>query len=328
MKQLMILLLLCLGSYSAAVSQVTSQAPQYYYAPPFDDTALIFYGNGGVGFNQQYNLAGIDYKVYNIYYPRNFKYPPKGKISALYILMYQALTYDSSGYYKFYNSKIRMGTTTRDSFSYDSINKRFIVFDDEKELTTVLQGNPYIFDSTTSPILFGFNHKKWLKIPLQVPFMYNPNKNLVIQSFANFDTLHASCIIESIGFYDSLTLNKIRVISVNDTFGKYFYTNYNSSFSIVGSRLSCIGFDLDTTGVSGVEEVYPTQLSLYPNPTKDYLYLSRIPRPNTAYTITDITGRQLLHGLVKDNVISVQALQPGLYLLRIGTEVLRFVKEE
>jgi len=121
---------------------------------------------------------------------------------------------------------------------------------------------------------------------------------------------------------DSLTLNKVRVAkcSINS---KTFNSNKGTL-----PILPCIGFDIDTIGVSGVDEVINSRLSLYPNPSKDYLYLSTTPSPNTAYTITDITGRQLLQGVVKDNLISVQALQPGLYLLRIGTEVLRFVKEE
>ena len=330
MKQLMILLLLCIGAYYTSFAQATNQVPQYYYAPQFDDSTLYssqysHYG-GGTSFGQ-IPTQQLNTKIYSIYYPSNFKYPPKGKITTLYIWIYYSQTLDSSGLYKFYNSKIRMGTTTRDSIAFDSINKRFTLFDDEKELTTVLQGNPYIFDSTSlqgSPIGFGLNHKKWLKIPLQVPFLYDPLKNLVIQAFTNYDTLHDLCSIIPFAFKDSLTLNMTRLLGVDDTCGKYAH---HASIG-ANSLLACIGFDLDTTGISGVEEIQATSLQLYPNPAKDYLFLSATLRPNTSYTITDIAGRQLLQGVVKDNVISVQTLQHGLYLLRIGTEVLRFVKED
>jgi len=327
MKQLMILLLLCLGSYSAAVSQVTSQAPQYYYAPQFDDTTLAITNNfSSVAFTQGFGISSMpSQKWVCIYYPRNFKYPPKGKITSMYFWIDVAATSDTNGLYKFYNSKIRMGTTTRDSFSYDSINKRFIVFDDEKELTTVLQGNPYIFDSTSlqgSPIGFGLNHKKWLKIPLQVPFLYDPLKNLVIQAFTNYDTLHDLCSIIPFAFKDSLTLNMTRLLGVDDTCGKYAH---HASIG-ANSLLACIGFDLDTTGISGVEEIQATSLQLYPNPAKASIHFSL----KGSYTISTLQGAIVQQG--EGDVANIASLSQGLYIVQLLTKngerlVGRFLKE-
>ncbi len=329
MKQLMLFLLVCIGAYYTSFAQATNQVPQYYYAPQFDDSTLFssqysYYG-GGVGFSE-IPVQGINTKAYSIYYPSNFKYPPKGKITALYIWIYYSQTLDPSGLYKFYNFKIRMGNTSRDSFAYDSINKRYVLFDDENELTTVLQGNPYIFDSTTlqgSPIGFGLNNRKWLKIPLQVPFMYDPNKNLVIETFINRDTLHYLNSIIPYVFIDSLTPNMNRIMSTVATSGKYAYlTNITSG----NSMLSCIGFDLDTTGVSGVEEVYPTQLSLYPNPATATINFSL----KGSYTISTLQGALVQQGEV--DVANITSLSQGLYIVQLLTKngerlVGRFLKE-
>ena len=331
MKQLMILLLLCIGAYYTSFAQATNQVPQYYYAPQFDDSTLFssqysYYG-GGTSFGQ-IPTQQLNTKIYSIYYPSNFKYPPKGKITTLYIWIYYSQTLDSSGLYKFYNSKIRMGTTTRDSIAFDSINKRFTLFDDEKELTTVLQGNPYIFDSTSlqgSPIGFGLNHKKWLKIPLQVPFLYDPNKNLVIQSFYNNDSLlYTNCNIIPFAFIDTLTINKKhRVIVVDATCGKY---GYITTFTTGNSMLSCIGFDLDTTGISGVDEIKTTSLQLYPNPATATIHFSL----KGNYTISTLQGAIVQQG--EGDVANIGNLPQGLYIVQLTTKngerlVGRFLKE-
>jgi hypothetical protein len=319
MKQLLFLIMLCIG----AISTQAQQKPQYYFAPKLDDSAHlgITYFTLGPMFFQTTNTAPTLINQYiAIYEPRNFNYPPKGKITALYLWVYAAYTNFADGKYRFSPFDIRMGTTLRDSFG---IGSNCTLFDEEKDLTTVISGNPYtIPDTTLNP---HYNFRKWIKLPLQVPFMFDPTKNLVVHHKNSNDSnlqQTAPTYIQSLFCFDSLTLNKVRFFGCRAN----LKTVNNGGF--VPTLLPCIGFDLDTTGVSEIEEVINTHLSLYPNPTKDNLYLSATPRPNTAYTITDITGRQLLQGVVKDNVISVQTLQPGLYLLRIGTEVLRFVKEE
>jgi len=327
MKQLMLLLLLCIGSNSAAVSQVTSQAPQYYYAPQFDDTTLAITNNfSSVAFTQGFGISSMpSQKWVCIYYPRNFKYPPKGKITSMYFWIDVAATSDTNGLYEFYNVKWQMGTTTRDSFAYDSINKRFLLFDDEKELTTVLQANPYILDSTSGiPAQSGFKYKKWLKVPLQVPFMFDPNKNLVLQlnNLYVYDTLHGDCNIFVIGCHDSLSLNKYRGIGTPDSSSKYAYI-FNLLYT---SLLPCIGFDLDTTGVSGVEEIQATSLQLYPNPAKASIHFSL----KGSYTISTLQGAIVQQG--EGDVANIASLSQGLYIVQLLTKngerlVGRFLKE-
>jgi hypothetical protein len=66
-------------------------------------------------------------------------------------------------------------------------------------------------------------------------------------------------------------------------------------------------------------------LNIYPNPTKDNLYIAK----NTGvlqYRITDIAGRQLLSGECKA-MINTASLPSGVYLLNIGGTFRKFVKQ-
>jgi hypothetical protein len=153
--------------------------------------------------------------------------------------------------------------------------------------------------------------------------MYDPNKNLVIETFIHRDTLHYLNSIIPYVFIDSLTPNMNRIMSTVATSGKYAYlTNITSG----NSMLSCIGFDLDTTGVSGVEEVYPTQLSLYPNPATATINFSL----KGSYTISTLQGALVQQG--EGDVANITSLSQGLYIVQLLTKngerlVGRFLKE-
>jgi hypothetical protein len=84
-----------------------------------------------------------------------------------------------------------------------------------------------------------------------------------------------------------------------------------------------IGFDIQPNGINDITK--DKKLTVYPNPAKEALYLKNA--EGQAYLITDIAGRVLLQGSMKGRSIDVGALNSGLYLLRIGTETVKFVKE-
>ena len=71
---------------------------------------------------------------------------------------------------------------------------------------------------------------------------------------------------------------------------------------------------------SGVGAVEAGKWQVYPNPAKDELMVSMAGiRATTAYSITDMGGRTVLHGSLQQQVagIAVGTLQPGTYLLRL-----------
>ena len=82
-----------------------------------------------------------------------------------------------------------------------------------------------------------------------------------------------------------------------------------------------------TFSVSGsmtsVEDVQPSNIVVYPNPTQDMLMIQGIEaQPLRVY---DLQGRMLLQQ--EGTQIGVSQLSEGTYLLQIGTQVVRFIKK-
>ena len=82
-----------------------------------------------------------------------------------------------------------------------------------------------------------------------------------------------------------------------------------------------------TFSVSGsmtsVEDVQPSNIVVYPNPTQDVLMIQGIEAQ--ALRVYDLQGRMLL--LQEGTQIGVNQLSEGTYLLQIGTQVVRFIKK-
>ena len=317
MKQLLFLILMCF----LAIPNQAQQKPQYFYAPKLDDSAHFGITYSALGISVIYqntttNLSLIS-KNLTIYEPRNFNYPPKGKITSLYLWVYSANTDYTDGKYRFSPFAIRMGTTLRDSFG---IGPRCKLFDTEKDLTTVIFGSPYTIPDTTLNTYSNF--RKWIKLPLQVPILFDPNKNLVVQfEESNDSTLQqtAPSFIRFLYCIDSLTLNKNRIVKCqinSKTATSGFFQNF----------IPCIGFDLDTTGVSGVDDIKATSLQLYPNPAKTTIHFSL----KGSYTISTLQGAIVQQG--EGDAANIGTLQQGLYMVQLTTKngerlVGRFLKE-
>lgn len=78
----------------------------------------------------------------------------------------------------------------------------------------------------------------------------------------------------------------------------------------------------------------PTQLSLYPNPTSDMVYVESPLLPNATVMILDILGREMFKSQVLDNnrcVMNVRHLPTGMYIVRVigetETTVKTFIKK-
>lgn len=182
---------------------------------------------------------------------------------------------------------------------------------------TVISSNLYIITDTLLPY-------KWFMLPLQVPFYYTHTKNLLLEisvdSSTVMDSLYNGPVIMSAGTYIQ---------------GNYF--NY-TSLSLSGHRDSAnghcssdfrynFGFDLDTT-VNSIDDISKQPLRVYPNPAVHTLSLIYSGNPNTQYQISNITGQVVQIGTVSNHTIDIRHLPRGMYLLRMGYEVVRFFKEE
>lgn len=72
-----------------------------------------------------------------------------------------------------------------------------------------------------------------------------------------------------------------------------------------------------------IDSMPPSQIVIYPNPSHDILYVSGI--ESTDLRVFDLQGRLLL--VEQGNQVTVSSLPIGTYLLQVGTQVVRFIKQ-
>ena len=62
---------------------------------------------------------------------------------------------------------------------------------------------------------------------------------------------------------------------------------------------------------------------VYPNPTKDILYFNQA----SAYEIYDLQGKLIMKSKKPQNSVNTSELKSGIYLIKIGGEIMKFVVE-
>lgn len=72
-----------------------------------------------------------------------------------------------------------------------------------------------------------------------------------------------------------------------------------------------------------IDSMSPSQIVIYPNPSHDILYVSGIEVADLR--VFDLQGRLLL--VEQGNQVTVSSLPIGTYLLQVGTQVVRFIKQ-
>ena len=74
---------------------------------------------------------------------------------------------------------------------------------------------------------------------------------------------------------------------------------------------------------TSTEQIPATSIVVYPNPTHDMLLIRGIEAQ--ALRVYDLQGKMLLHE--HGTQVQVSSLVAGTYLLQIGTQVVRFIKQ-
>lgn len=87
----------------------------------------------------------------------------------------------------------------------------------------------------------------------------------------------------------------------------------------IGSVLYLDDLGVDFYDPTGIKERTDKQASVYifPNPATRTLHFSDLPVGSAQYEIYDKSGRLMMHDVVKENGIDVEALSPGIYLLLV-----------
>lgn len=84
---------------------------------------------------------------------------------------------------------------------------------------------------------------------------------------------------------------------------------------------------LQEDDLSSIDEVDKPVISVYPNPTTDYLYFDTDIASDLDYEVYDLEGRVVLTGKTKNNAISLASLQKGMYIVHLFNEVEKYTNK-
>jgi hypothetical protein len=139
------------------------------------------------------------------------------------------------------------------------------------------------------------------------------------------DSTGSAGAIDTIGGSSNLWGNALTPAMVNSyKFGVcYSVRSFGiCTFAVFDCRVK-VHYSL-TTGLEGVAISKATKV--YPNPAASSLVIESA---GGNYTISDQLGRVVLNGVAanKSTMVDISALNPGLYFIRSGNEVVKFVKQ-
>lgn len=156
--------------------------------------------------------------------------------------------------------------------------------------------------------------KKVLLIPLLLTagWLHADVTNLRIELFAGAESAHALSIIGKI------------VLSTDNL----------CLFDKEGTSLGCTPLDqigkivLYQDEATGIDEAVLSSIQVFPNPTREMLFVRGIKSEQTV-RIYGLNGQLMLSASVSDGEakLHVSGLQNGTYLLQIGAQVVKFIKE-
>ncbi|MBS1741302.1 MAG: T9SS type A sorting domain-containing protein [Bacteroidetes bacterium] len=171
---------------------------------------------------------------------------------------------------------------------------------------------------------------QWLKFHLPVPYRYDmqplPNdtqQNLTILLSRKWDYIYnadnGKFRLSSLWFvYDS--------VRVETT---YFYMDtleqvINTNTIFPKSSVYYIGFNGYSLSVNDPNKMKP--FTVFPNPAQSTLHYSE--QPSGLFSVYDMGGKQVMQGNTDSNgEIDIKPLPTGAYLLKIGEQTIRFLKE-
>jgi surface protein len=71
------------------------------------------------------------------------------------------------------------------------------------------------------------------------------------------------------------------------------------------------------SNLSTSENISIKEISIYPNPATNFIFIKNLPKENAKYRITDFNGRLITQNILEREMISIQQLDPGNYILTI-----------
>ncbi len=252
-------------------------------------------------------FTGIQGKYQSIFYSSNFPGISAGNMTAIYLRVGQTFSYASPAVYN--NLSVKIGYTT-DSFW----NLSSTVYDTFKTgLTTIL-------NATTFTVQGSDTTGKWFKIPVDIPFSYDPNKMMVVEvawgpkpNNTGFDLMASNTPI---------TGTKPR------TLGGHRDSVRSKGSGTIGVFLD-LGVDLAAKTSAGSASMNMREALVQPNPAKGLVNVSFSSRQavnDLSITVFGINGAQVLRrsyapqGTAFHTALDMSNLPPGVYKVCIAAD--------
>jgi hypothetical protein len=112
---------------------------------------------------------------------------------------------------------------------------------------------------------------------------------------------------------------------------KELKTVYDSTSGDISANFTGFGeFTIGSkviTSVRNINEINNQQINFYPNPASDKVQLSDNRYTDYIYKITNIRGTTVSEGILKNDYIDISNLSPGSYFVKIGNNLIRFIKK-
>lgn len=151
----------------------------------------------------------------------------------------------------------------------------------------------------------------------------NLTRNLIVVAslgFASMANASGLSLLHEDGTQDTIFLNDLKKITITPS-------DYDpASFVVNTTNMSIEGVKTIETFdyTSFVKETSSaTNIMVYPNPVKDKIIVSGA-GSDPKVSIYDVNGVQILK--IESSEIEVSSFQPGIYLLNVNGQVIRFIK--
>jgi len=310
-----IIFLICL---MAGIQRTFAQGTPAYIM----DSSQGMFGTGMVGIFSIFSKMGNNF-LQAIYSKKNFPtMPAQGVITDVFLINGLPTPIGST----IPELKIRLGIGHYISIKYNPSNP--IVWDStlraiDTTLTTVLYDSLY-----TLKTYLGY--MTWWRLPLQNPFVYSmiplnnaTPLNLVVQFSCKGEDVPPNSFFSPVGYRKDKIEDTVFTLVVTKM--NYPYVPYKFWQATVGYNMGLfIGFNGYSLSVNDPNKLKP--FTVFPNPAQSTLHYSE--QPSGRFMVYDISGKTVLQGNTDSNgEIHIKTLSSGAYLLKIGEQTIRFLKE-
>ena len=132
---------------------------------------------------------------------------------------------------------------------------------------------------------------------------------------------------DSLGYYMQWNLNGDPIASAN---GSVILMNEIGSYSLTLTDQYGCSYESEAFSYNGVVDLDKSALFVHPNPAHKIVEVTGLEIDNVVYEINNLSGALLQEGEIKDKIIDVSVLSPGMYIIRLKVsdqwQSVRFLK--